>query len=348
MTLPLELKQFAYHYVDQKSEAPVFSEHEQPVVELPDAIQSFLLEMVAKIWDAPDAGSTRSARFVSGEEGDPPARELLRQVCEEEDSFFEASCRLASLLHERSHPNASPGVLAVMRLERPEDGARFAALVKIRYKDVAFVRLNTGDRPRLEVEEVENILLREIQKGALYPHPDKSGYDLKVIDAQAREDPAAYFTEKFLGCTSKKSDELQVKKLAPVLERYAEEKEIELVVEKMDDVLHELRQQSENISLPVLVEAVAEQELFGDQFEEQDFEAYLEEQGLADLDIPVEEFQSNRRSSRRLVYRFIDPEYEGLEISGPPEAFQNVLSSENGLVTFKIQVTSDGFRFRYQ
>ena len=104
---------------------------------------------------------------------------------------------------------------------------------------------------------------------------------------------------------------------SPLFGTLREEKEIELVVEKMDDVLHELRQQSENISLPVLVEAVAEQELFGDQFEEQDFEAYLEEQGLADLDIPVEEFQSNRRSSRRLVYRFIDPEYEGLEISVP-------------------------------
>lgn len=349
MSAPLELARFAYHYVDPRLDGPVYSPQEQDVPALPPDILNFLLEMVSEIWDAPDAGSTRSARFAAPEEGQEAAtRELIEAIRAGESGFYPASMQLAERLHAQSPANASPGLLGVLQLVRPEDGAEFIALLKIRHKDEAFVQVLTGDRPQLEVTRLENVLMRGIQKGAIHPHPDRPEYDLKVIDTQAREDPAAYFTEKFLGCASKQSDEHQIKKLVPFLERYADAKDLPIAIEKVSGVLQELRQQPANISAPVLAEVVAKQELFGDSFEESDFEVFLDDNDLGDLDIPAEEFHNNRRASRRLVYRFLDPEYEGLEISGPPEAFSHVLSSDGRLVTFTIQVTPDGFRFRYQ
>lgn len=350
MDVEFRLDRFAYHYVDPRSPEPVYSPAEQDMAAMPEAIQDFLFDLVAEIWDAPDAGSTRSARFAQNHErlGDSEARPWIEQALAGGEDFFAATRELAALLHRQSPQSASPGVLGVIRLVPVHDDRPTLALIKIRHRDEAFVHLGEGELPRLEVEQVERILLKDIQKGALAPHPEKSEYDLKVIDSQARDDPAAYFTEKFLGCDSKKSDDLQIKKLVPMLERYARERELPIAVEKVSGVIEGLRQQSENISAPVLAEVVAEQALFGDEFTGEDFTDYVEESELGELDIPAQEFQHNRRSPRRLIYRFVDPEYEGLEISGPPEAFSRVMSSKDGVVQFTITVTPDGFQFNYR
>ncbi len=349
MDFELELDRFAYHYIDPRSEAPVYSPAEQPIAEMQAEIREFLLDLVRMIWAAPDAGSTRSARFAVDHPtlGTSQAQPWIDELIAGGEGFFSASRALAELLHRQAPATASPGVLGVLRLVRPTDGQVFAALLKIRYRDEAFVRLGSGSLPLLEVQQVDKILLREIQKGALIPHPEKPAYQLKVIDAQARDDPAAYFTAKFLGCDSKKSDDLQVKKLVPTLERYAEERQLPLKVEKVSDVIAELGRQEESVSAPKVVEVIAGQTLFGEEFEAEDFEEYLGQSDLAGLDVPPEEFQHKRRGPRRLVYRIVDPEYEGLEISGPPEAFRRVLSARDGSVIFTVVVTPDGFEFRY-
>lgn len=347
MSFVFELQRFAYHYVDPRQPGPACSQAETDLAQLPLPIRFLLLEMAEQIWDSPDAGSTRSARFAVNVSEAHPLIETIRRE-EGEDEFFEASRQLAVLLHQRSHPKASPGLLGVMRLKNTEDGRVFAALVKIQHHDEEFVRVQAGELPQLEIAQVRAILRSEIQKGALIPHPAKEEYDVKVIDAQSREDPAAYFTEKFLGCVSKRSDDLQVRKVVPALERFAEQQEVPIAVEKLPQVIRDLQEQPANITPPVLAQVVAQGELFGEEFQPQKLVAFLEEQRLGDLDIPVEGFQQKRRRVRRIIYRFVDPQYDGLEISGPPEAFQKVLNNEGEEVTFVVRTSSEGFKFNYQ
>jgi hypothetical protein len=341
----LQLDRFAVHYVDPGLDGPAFSAGELHAP--PPEVEAFLLGLAAEIWNAPDSGATRSARFNPESEEARETQALLRAIAGEEEGFFSATRHLAELLHARSHPSASPGLLGVARLSDPEAGNSYAALLKIRYRDEALLRLRRGEAPLLEVQRVEDVLLKEIQKGAIYPHPEKADYDLKVIDAQSREDPAAYFTERFLGCVAKKSDDLQVKKLAPALEQFAEAKAIEIAVEKFPRLLQELKAQPEPVTPARLAEAVSAQEVFGPDFEPAELVEYLEENRLGDLDIPIEGFQRKRKGERRVVYRFTSPEYEGLEISGPPEAFEGILRAEGGQITFTIRTTSEGFRFGY-
>lgn len=359
--LPLELERIAFHYVDPKQAGPVCSEQELDAAGLAPAIRDFLLGLAGAIWHAPDAGSTRSARFLptpppseapgaaSHEAGQlTDAHQCLQAMLDDPAEFFPASRQLAVLLHARSHPNASPGVLAVLRLTRPSDGRAFIALAKVRHHDEELVRFVSGDLPRLGVEQVQDVLLKDIQKGALIPHPDKTEYDLKVIDAQSRDDPAAYFTEKFLGCSAKRSDDLQVKKLAPALEKFAQEKELPIKVEKLPQVLQELQQQPENVTPAALAQAAESQELFGEDFASEELVEYLVENRLGDLDIPQEQFQSKKKTVRRVIYRFLDPQYPGLEISGPPEAFAHILESQGEQITFKVITSPEGFKFGYQ
>lgn len=347
----IQLNRFAYHYVDPQAAEPLFAAREQDVASLPEEIRAFLLSLAAEVWDAPDAGSTRSARFKFSDQEEAErqeARHLIEVALEGGDDFINVTCQLAELLHRQSPQTASAGLLGVMRLWDANNDQAYLALVKIRYRDEGFIRLSGDGLPELAIEQVERILLKDVQKGALYPHPDKPAYDLKIVDSQARDDPAAYFTEKFLGCDSKKSDDLQIKKLTPTLERYAQERDLPIVLDKVSQVISDLRQKNENISAGVLAEVVEEKQLFGTEFAAEDFQEFLEQSDLGKLDIPAEEFQHKRRSSRRLVYRFLDPEYEGLEISGPPEAFRQVLSSKGGEVVFEVRVTPDGFEFSYR
>lgn len=350
MDLPLELKRVAFHYVDQKLDQPVYADQEVDLERLPPAIHAFLLDMVAEIWHAMDAGSTRSARFAApdGPEEAAAVKSLIDALLQDEAAFFACSQRLAQLLRERSHPNASPGVLGVMSLRRLGDGKRFVALIKIRHRDQELVRLLSAGTPRLEVEQVQNVLLKDIQKGALIPHPEKPDYEVKVIDAQSRDDPAAYFTEKFLGCVSKKSDDLQVKKVVPALERFAQEKDLELAVEKLPQVIHKLKEQPEAITPQVLAETVAEEQLFGAGVEPEELIEYLDDVNLGDLDIPRDGFERKRKTGRKVVYRFTDLEFEGLEISGPPEVIAKILSASGEQVVFTLRTSRDGFKFGYQ
>ncbi len=347
MELPLKLERFAFHYVDMKLDRPVYAEQEVDLARLPEPIQEFLLAMVSEIWDAPDAGTTRSARFAESQEASP-ARVCLETLLKDDGAFFAASRQIADLLRQRSHPSASPGVLGVMRLAHYETGKRFVALVKIRHRDEQLVRLEAPNLPRLDVERVQNVLRKEIQKGALLPHPDKDDYDVKVIDAQSREDPAAYFTEKFLGCYSKKSDDLQVRKLTPALERFAEERELSLAVERLPQVFQRLQDQPEDITAPVLAEAISEEGLFGEPVAPEEFSEYLDQVHLGDLDIPKEQFERKRKTARKVIYRFIDPELEGLEISGPPEVLSRILKAEGDQVIFTVSTDSGGFHFGYR
>lgn len=347
----IQLDRIAYHYVDPQAAEPVFATQEQAVASLPEAIRAFLLSIAAEVWDARDAGSTRSARFKASDQEEAEGQEvhrLIEAALEGGKDFLDVTCQLAESLHRQSPQTASAGLLGVIRLLNTNSRLAYLALVKIRYRDEGFIRLTGEGLPELAVEQVERILLKDVQKGALYPHPDKPGYDVKIIDSQARDDPAAYFTEKFLGCDSKKSDDLQIKKLAPTLERYAQERELPIAMEKVSHVIADLRQKDENISAGVLADVVEDKQLFGPEFESEDFQEFLEQSDLGKLDIPADEFQHKRRSTRRLVYRFLDPEYEGLEISGPPEAFRQVLSSANGEVVFEVRVTADGFEFSYR
>lgn len=352
MTCPLALERLAFHYVDKSCPEPAFSSQAPEVALLDQTIQDFLVSLAAEVWEADDAGNTRSGRFAGDENpvlGASAARPLIETILNDPDGFFEASKGLATLLFQHSPGNASPGVLCLMRLFDPETKRPYAAVIKVRYRDERFVRLLTGDGPQLSVAQIDKMLLREVQKGALTPHPQRSNFDLKVIDKQQAGDPAVYFTERFLGCLTKKSDEHQVKSLAPELSRYAEQRGLEVAPEKFPAVIRALQAQPEVVTTQVLAAQVAGQGLFGEAFDVQDFEQFVEvESNLGELDIPSEKFGRTRSAPRRITYTFQSPPYRGLKISGPPEAFAQLLAHENGQVVFRVEVPPDGFDVDYE
>jgi hypothetical protein len=351
----LKLNRLAIHYVDRNMEGPIYAPHEQDIEALHPTIIKFIIDLVSEVWDAPDTGSTRSGRFVQGDHKrlEPlVAKQYLGKIIQGDSGFFTASKDLALHLHQRSHPRASPGVLAVTRLVQIDNEDVFVAVLKIRHKDESFVRVVSEALTQLEVEQVENMLLRDIQKGAVIPHPHRDDYDLKVIDKQAADDPAKYFTEDFLGCLTKKSDEHQVKSLLPELQRYARDRGLPLTTEKLPQVVVGLQERVADITTSVVTEVVQEKAIFGADFQPEDFKTYIErESDLGPVDIPRERFaRSGKRADypRDFVYRFRDPELRGVVLSGPPEALDRILTVEGDVFTFRIQTTKDGFSVHYR
>jgi hypothetical protein len=355
MSLNLELSQLAVHYVDRSSPGPVYAPSEQDVEALHPTIVEFLLELVSKVWNAEDRGSTRSAHFETDDhEGVGPslAKQYVDTIIQAEDGFFSISKDLAQHLYEQSPGTASPGLLAVVRLVKPDDGAILVALLKIRHKDESFVRVLGEALTQLKVEQVNNMLLQDIQKGAIIPHPHRDDYDLKLIDKVADNEPAKYFAEGFLGCRTKKSDEHQVKKLLPELRRYAREKDLPVMSERLPRVIADLQARETNVTTRVITEVVQENEVFGPDFQPDDLETYInQESDLGPVDIPPGRFVGRGktgRTRRKITYTFRDPRFRGMTIGGPPEVLENVLSIEGDTVTFFLQTTRDGFDVRYE
>jgi hypothetical protein len=352
MSLNLELNRLAIHYVDKNSETLEYAPGEQDTKALNSTITEFLLGLVSKVWDAPDTGSTRSGHFVPDDHeqlGPSLAKQCAHTILHEEDRFFDTSKDLAQHLYRQSPGTASPGLLAVVRLVRPNDQEVLVALLKIGHKDESFVRVLEEALTQLEVEQVENMLLRDIQKGAIIPHPHRGDYDLKIIDKIAAGDPARYFVEGFLGCLTKKSDEHQVKRLLPELRRYARERDLPVMGERLPRVIAALQERETNVTTRVITEVVQENEALGPDFQPGDLETYIDQESdLGQVDIPPEQFVRRGKTHRKITYTFRDPRFRGMTISGPPRVLEDILSVEHDTVTFFLQTTRDGFEVRYE
>ena len=124
----LELSRLAIHYVDRSTDGPICAPREQDVADLHPTIIEFILDLASEVWDAADTGTTRSGNFVPDEHerlGPSLVKHCLERIVHDDEGFFAASEDLALHLYHRSHPQASPGLLAVTRLVSPENGGIF-------------------------------------------------------------------------------------------------------------------------------------------------------------------------------------------------------------------------------
>jgi nucleoid-associated protein YejK len=340
MGLNFELERLAIHYVDIKSKQIRYATGEQDVEALDSAITSFFSELLAEVWNAPDTGAIESARFM----GQSVTQQCVIDILAGKNDFFETSKTLAHQLYQKTHTNASPGLLAVVRFVN--HGTTYVALLKIRYKDESFVRALGAALTQLQVEHVQNMLLKEIQKGAISPHPTKDDYDLKIVDKVAREEPAKYFRD-FLGCKSKQSDTHQTKKLLHVIEKYGETKELPTKRERLPRIVKTLVEKGVDITTDGVIEAVLEHRVFGSSFDADDFRKHVEAD-LGPIDIPIGVFTDRSKTTKRKYsVTFSDPRYVGLTISGPHEIVEKIISIEGERVIFRIQTTKEGYKAEY-
>jgi hypothetical protein len=349
--MSIRIEHCAYHFVDKSSGVLLCTPAEQDLSRVDRAICQFFEDRTTDLWEAEDSGNTVSGLFAVDDPsiGTSSARPLIQEILANSATFFSNSARLADLLFRASPTNASPGVLVVLSCTHLETSLPYLAIFKLKYKDESFVRyLDGGQLPQLQVEEVRNMLIKDLQKGALIPHPGRGDYHLKVTDKQGQE-PAAYFKEKFLGCTTKKSDEHQIKKLVPELENYAQCNGLQLAVEKLPRVLASLRQLPAVITAAALAEAVEREGLFGPDFLRNDFITYLQSnQNLSGFNVPVAEFLSTKTEDRRLKYEFTRGPLAGVELIAPPETLSQILTVDGDTLTFTIRTTRSGYQSSYE
>ncbi|HVN56341.1 MAG TPA: nucleoid-associated protein [Anaerolineaceae bacterium] len=347
----IDLLRCAYHFVDRHSAELRCSPAELDLSAANPAICQFFAEMTTDFWNAEDSGITVSGVFAGADSpsGPSPARPLIAAILADPATFFDQSVALATRLYDCSPTNSSPGILVVLLCRHLQSGLSFLALYKLRYRDETIVRLLDGGQvPRLEVEQIRNILLKELQKGALIPHPGRQRFDLKVTDRQGDE-PAAYFKEKFLGCQTKKSDEHQVRRLLPELAQYAHQAGLSLSPLRLAEVIAGLRGAEASITTEMLADMVERHELYGHGFSRADFLAYLQHSDhLAGLDIPPTTFQRAGNAGRKVIFEFTHGTLENVVLSAPPEALAEILSIDGDTVTFTIRTTSAGYQARYE
>ena len=224
------------------------------------------------------------------------------------------------------------------------------AIYKIKCEDKQIIKILSGDNlPEITVEEVTNILLKELQKGALIPHPDKQQYDLKVTDLQSSE-PRKYFGATFLGCTTKKSDELQVKKLVPELVKYANENEVKVKTDKFPVVLAALGRTEGNITIPIIEKIIETENLFDDNYSREAFTNYAEQSShLKNFDVEATKLANKKNGEpRRIKYVLRDPELNGIIISGPIDVMQKISKKDGDTLVIRLEISEANLKIKYE
>ncbi|MFN2198771.1 MAG: nucleoid-associated protein [Anaerolineales bacterium] len=313
--------------------APSLAEANQAETNLAEANQAEVNQVGANLAEANQAEASLS--------GDQP-----------QESFFKTSLEIARQLYDKSPTNSSPGLLGVFLCQGPANDETSLALLKIEAQDEKLIRLKKDLLTEITVQDVENLLLEKIQKGAIYPHPQKTGFDLKVVDQQGSYgEQAKFFSKEFLGCEWKKSDEHQIKRLLPEVRTYAEKRDLPCATEKLPTLIQALVASQADITTAALAGQVATLQLYGDQFDSDDFQNYIKaDSKVGDLHIPRAEFanrQGTRRLPREVTIAFTDPQYAGLQLSGPTALIEAIKSADGGAVTFTITTTRNGFTVKY-
>ena len=345
----IQLLRFTYHFVDKASNYLSYSENEADISTLNVTIIDFLEMLTNKIWDAEDSGNTVSGHFNNGTPSSR-ARPLIHAILEDPDSILDNSKKLADLLFQVSPSNASRGILVVLLCRDTYSDQKYVAIYKIKCEDEQVIKILSGENlPEIAVEEVRNILFRELQKGALIPHPDRHQYDLKVTDLQSAE-PRKYFGSTFLGCTTKKSDELQIKKLVPELVKFAEDNEIQVKTDKIPAVIASLGRAEGNVTIPIIERIIETEQLYDDGYSREAFTNYAEQSShLRNFDVEATKMVSKKNGDpRRIKYIIRDPELQGIVISGPIDAMQKIRTQNGDTVVIQIEISQSDLKIKYE
>ncbi|MEI7848666.1 MAG: nucleoid-associated protein [Chloroflexota bacterium] len=345
----IQLQRFAYHFVDKASNSLNYSESEKEISTLNITIIDFLETLTNKLWDAEDSGNTVSGLFNIGVTASR-ARPFIQAILENPDTILNNSKKLADLLYQVSPSNASRGILVVILCRDTNSDQRYVAIYKIKCEDENVIKILAGDNmPEITVEEVRNILFKELQKGALIPHPDKQQYDLKVTDLQSAE-PRKYFGSTFLGCTTKKSDEFQIKKLVPELVKFAKDNGIQVMTDKIPVVIAALGRTEVNVTIPIIEKIIEIEKRYDDGYSREAFTNFAEQSNnIKNFDVDASKLVSKKNGDpRRMTYAVRDPELDGIVISGPIVAMQKIRTTNGDKIVIQFEVFESDLKIKYE
>jgi len=334
----------AVHFVDKKSNILELASGEQNLQQLNPAVIEFILKLITEVWNAHESGNVNSGFFSSTKS--QAAKNSIENIKNSHDDFFSETVTLARRLYASTPNTASSGLLAIVRCLSYDSDAH-VALLKIQKENESFVRLRENELTQITVEDIKNLLQDKIQKGAIIPHPNKRNYDLKTIDKQGEKGvQAKYFTEGFLGCVTKKSDEHQIKSLIPTIKKFGTKKNLSIVNSKIPELMCNLDKQNKNVTTPTLERVIRETGIFKEEFNRNEFITHIDEESrIGKLDIPHQLLTKKKTTDRKMKITFNHPKYRNVEIRGPFKVLQELMETEGDSIKITIEGTEDIFKF---
>ncbi|MFL6283687.1 MAG: nucleoid-associated protein [Pyrinomonadaceae bacterium] len=303
-------------------------------------IKRFFAGHLDHVWNASEAARTCSAKFTGGS----AIRGFYDGLCLKDSDFFQHSCQMARLLHEKARgTRATPGLLLLLWVRVTGEPKKYLVMFKMdpgRADKIALRESNGTALLNLAVQHIEQALPDpgdQVLKWAITPHPNRQAFHLKVRDQEGKTEPARYFMD-FLGCERRMSEKKQISTILSMLPEYVEKHHAGLDVKAaLPRVMMEL--EAEPLITPEVVISKIKKSGALPNFSEKKFLARLAESDLGDLYV-----SSTALQATKIEYKLPS----GISIKGPRaemESIVEVTSHPGGETEFRIRTR--GYEKKY-
>lgn len=298
-------------------------------------IKHFFAGHLDHIWNASEAATTCSARFTDTS----VIRSFYEGMCQKDTDFFDHSCRMAKMLHEKARgTRATPGLLLLLWVSVPDEPKKYLAMFKMdpgRADKIALREGNGAALFNLAVQHIEQALPDpgdQVLKWAVTPHPNRQAFHLKVRDQEGKAEPARYFMD-FLGCERRLSERKQISAILSVLSKYVEQHHAGL---NLKAALPRVMEELETVPLltPKVVVSKIKKSGTLPNFNEKAFLTKLDESNLTDLYV-----SSSALKATKIEYKLPS----GITIKGPRSVVESIVEVTDypgGGAEFRIRTPS--------
>lgn len=228
---------------------------------------------------------------------------LIKQVFENPDLFYDHSLNLANLLYERSnHPKIKPGEFYMVRFSNiriDDEIVSGIGLFKSETKDT-FLRVYQKDE-NFEVDYDNGINIKKLDKGCLVFNTESEfGYKVSMVDSTNRSNEAMYWRDEFLEIVPRENEFYQTNQIMDICKGFSDNVLTNKNnVEKQEQVAFMKRAEAYFNNTDMYDNEQFKQDIIGDEEISDAFEEFKQDFEIQRNLSPVDQFQLSAQALKK-------------------------------------------------
>lgn len=275
---------------------------------------------------------------------------LIKQVFDSPQQFYDHSLNLAHLLYERSnHPKIKPGEFYMVRfsnIQIEDEVVDGIGLFKSETKDT-FLRVYQKDE-NFEVDYDNGINIKKLDKGCLIFNTEAEyGYKVSIVDSTNRSNEAMYWRDEFLQIMPRENEFYQTNQIIDICKGFSDHVLTDKNnVEKQEQVAFMKRAEAYFNNNDTYDNEQFKQDIIGDEEISEAFEEFKQDFEVQRSLSPVDQFELSEPALKKGKKYFrsiikLDKNFH-IYVHSNPDYIEKGFDNNKGLKYYKMYFHEEG------